>query len=348
MSNDNKTTGEITKGIPDIKVITDAKGIAETHGFMVMCGIMYFASMVYVYNKHLKIFGYFILVFIFAVSWLFMAKNGKEYFTGFNFTELYQTLIDNSYGTYMLYFIYFLALMSVILNSYGIGTVLKSYMDRIAQVKSYDLNLGKLRREDLFIFNTVFYVSTILLIGLIYSFSFWIKREPSQDFTNLSITSYAQIFVFIVSIVASILVAIYSTKFKSVKNDSLPKSETESENIKSQTKFSDYSFGESINPKEWASNIGTDLLQNVNKLTPIRIEEINKANDITIQSYQNLIIPEGQIFTIASGKTLTIEGLVTNNGSVVNNGTIENNGTYSGTAPNPRGTITGTHAAQIP
>lgn len=219
------------------------KDITETHGFMVMCGIMYFASMVYVYNKHLKIFGYFILVFIFAVSWLFMAKNGKEYFAGFIFTELYQTLIDKKHGKgiYMLYFIFCLALMSVILNSYGIGTVLKSYMDRIAQVKSYDLNLGKLRRKNLFIFNTAFYMSTLLLFGLIYSFSFLIKQEPSvEDFTKLSITSYAQIFVFIVSIVASILVAIYSTKFKSVKNDSLPKTESETENIKSQTKISDY------------------------------------------------------------------------------------------------------------
>ena len=325
-------------------VAENIKDISETHGFMVMCGIMYFASMVYVYNRHLKIFGYFILVFIFVVSWIFVAKNGKEYFTGFMNTQLYQMM--NATSPYIIYAIIAAALISVILNSYGIGTVLKSYMDRIAQVKSYNLNLGKMRREDLFIFNTAFYASTLLLIGLIYSFSFWDTKESSaEDFTKLSKTSYAQIFAFIIAIVASILVAIYSTKFKSVKNDSLPKKNTNNEKVRGQSRFSDFLFGSSSRkPKKSSStSSGTDLLQNVNKLNPIKLSEINQSSDITIRSYQNLIIPEGQTLTIASNRTLTIEGTVTNNGTVINNGTIENNGTYSGAAPNPRGTITGTN-----
>jgi len=333
------------------------KDISDTNGFAVMCGIMYFASMVYVYNRHLKIFGYFILVFIFAVSWIFIVKNGNEYFAGFMNTQLYQMINANSYGIYILYFVYLLALLSVILNSYGIGTVLKSYMDRIAQVKSYDLNLGQYQRDNLFIFNTGFYASTLLLIGLIYSFSFWIKTDTG--ITNLSMTSYAQIFVFIVSIVASIFVAIYSTKFKSVKNDSLPKTNTRIQNIKGQTKFSDLSYGMSRTPQKTQSINGIDLLKNVNQLTPIRLAEINQLSDVTIKSYQNLIIPEGQVLTIASGKTLTIEGLVTNNGSVVNNGTVSNNGiitnygiintskTISGTINNS-GIINDSSVIQIP
>jgi len=213
-------------------------------------------------------------------------------------------------------------------------------MDRIAQVKSYDLSLGQYQRDNLFIFNTGFYASTLLLIGLIYSFSFW--NEKDKDIANLSMTSYAQIFVFIVSIVASILVAIYSTKFKSVKNDSLPKKNTRIK-IKGQTKFSDYSFGISRNPQKTQLINGTDLLKNVNQLTPIRLAEINQLSDVTIESYQNLIITEGQTLTIAFGKTLTIEGLVTNNGSIVNNGTVSNNGilTNSGII-NTSKTISGT------
>ena len=135
------------------------KDITETHGFIVMCGIMYFASMVYVYNRNLKIFGYFILVFIFIVSWIFVAKDGKTHYDAFVKTSLYTKFIDpstNSYSIYILYLICALSLGSVIANSYGIVTVLKSYMDRINQVKSYDLNLGQLRRDDLFIFNTSF------------------------------------------------------------------------------------------------------------------------------------------------------------------------------------------------
>jgi hypothetical protein len=332
------------------------KKFSETHGFMVMCGIMYFASIVYVYNRHLKIFGYFILVFIFAVSWLFVAKNREKYFDGFIKTNLYAILFkaddkidEKSYGPYILYFVYFLAALSLIINSYGIGTVLKSYMDRIAQVKSYNLNLSQMRRDDLFIFNTGFYVSTFLLIGLIYSFSFW--SEPDKEIKKLSMISYAQILIFVVSIVASILVAIYSTKFKSVKNDSLPKTESTPENIniKGQTKFSDYSFGALKKPANSSSISGTDLLKTTSQLTPIKLSEINQANDITIENYQNLIIPEGKTLTIADGKTLTIEGLITNNGSVVNNGTIENNGTYSGAAPNPIGKITGaTNSENLP
>ena len=342
MGDDNKTND-------DAAIDSFKKDFSETHGFMAMCGIMYFASIVYVYNRHLKIFGYFILVFIFAVSWLFIAKNRNEYFDGFITTNLYKILFkaggkidEKSYGPYILYFVYFLAALSVIINSYGIGTVLKSYMDRIAQVKSYNLNLSQMRRDDLFIFNTAFYVSTFLLIGLIYSFSFFEddkdgkNNEEDKDGKNepitindLSYINYAQMVAFVIAIIASILVAIYSTKFKSVKNDSLPKTNTNTENIKGQTKFSDYSFGALRNPVNSSSISGTDLLKNVNQLTPIRLEEIDQTTDITIQSYQNLIIAEGKTLTIAEGKTLTNNGYMTNNGTIRNNGTIVNNETIT-------------------
>ena len=82
-------------------------------------------------------------------------------------------------------------------------------------------------------------------------------------------------------------------------------------------------------------------MQNTSKLTPIKLEEIDTSNDITIKSYQNLVIPVGQILTIIANKKLIVEGAITNNG------TIRNNGTYSGTAPNPRGNIEGTNAGQI-
>lgn len=270
---------------------------AGKHSFAVICGIMYFASMVYVYNRHLKIFGYFILVFIFVVAWLFIAKDFGEYSKGFGNTKIYGFLKQNPYGTYIIYAIVGLGLLSVLLNSYGIGTVLKTYMDRIAQVKSYNLNLSQYQRDNLFIFNTGFYISSILLIGLIYSFSFFEKDENEKDkpitFNDFSYINIAQMCAFLFAIVASFLVADYSTRFKRAKYDKLP---SQKESFESERKYI-----KDIN----LNDIATD------------------SGDIWILNDNEYIIEENQRLKITAQQRL----MINDSKQIINNGTIENNGT---------------------
>lgn len=319
--------------------------------WIVMCGIMYLASIIYTYNRHLKIFGYIILIFVFAVSWMFIAKDSADYLKGFANTGIYNYLTNIiTNNNIFIYFVYAICLTIIILNSYGIVTVLKTYYDRMTQVKSFDLNLSQMQRDNLFTFNTAFYISTLSLLGLIFSLSFWKDDVPATPpkitFKDLELISYAQIFVFIISLIASFILVDYSTRFKRAKHDSLPTKNqkriaSSNRKIKGQNNFFNSFTRLAKTQNNKTSSGGQDLLQNTSQLTPIKLSEINQADNITIQSYQNLVIPVGKTLTIASGKTLT------NNGAITNNGTIKNNGTYSGTKPSPVGTIAGTNAVQI-
>jgi hypothetical protein len=209
--------------------------------WIVMCGIMYFASAIYAYNANLKIFGYIILIFVFVVSWIFIAKDAANYLKGFANTGIYNYLTNIIVGNNIfIYLVYAICLTIIVLNSYGIVTVLKTYYDRMTQVKSFDLNLSQLRRDQLFGFNTGFYVSTLSLLGLIYGFSFW-KDEKTQE-TKISLINWAQILSFAISIAACVVTVIYSTRFKSAKNDSLPTKNqkqiaSSNKNIKGQNNF---------------------------------------------------------------------------------------------------------------
>jgi hypothetical protein len=186
--------------------------------------LMYFASMFYVYDPYLKIFGYFILAIVYFASLIFI---------GFNWTSLIYAIKEIKFkqSEYIIPILGVLGIIIILFNSYSIIFVIKKIIERMKHTKSFDMGIGKKRQDSIFKYNTYFYISSLglFLIACILLFA--------QPITPLLFGSMVALFV--ASFVTCMLNVKVTNSFNTLIHDSVngkkPKSQNSSvKNVENQ------------------------------------------------------------------------------------------------------------------
>ena len=121
--------------------------------------LIYFASMFYVYDPYLKIFGYFILAIAYFASLILI---------GFNWTSIMTTFkaFPFKQSEYAIPILGVLGMIIILFNSYSIIFVITKIIERMDLTKSFDIGIGKKRQDSIFKYNTYFYISSLGLFAI--------------------------------------------------------------------------------------------------------------------------------------------------------------------------------------
>lgn len=167
--------------------------------------LMYFASMFYVYDPYLKIFGYFILAIVHFASLFFIGSNLTSFMTTFKAFPFKQP-------EYAIPIFGVLGMIIILFNSYSIIFVITKIIERMKQTKSFDIGIGKKRQDSIFKYNTYFYISSLGLFAIACILLF------AQHITPLLFG--AMFALFFASFVTCMLNVKVTNDFKNLINDS--------------------------------------------------------------------------------------------------------------------------------
>lgn len=177
--------------------------------------LMYFASMFYVYDPYLKIFGYFILAIVHFAS---------LFFIGSNLTSLIYAIKSFPFkqSEYIIPILGVLGIIIILFNSYSIIFVIKKIIERLKQTKSFDMGIGKKRQDSIFKYNTYFYISSLGLFSIACILLF------AQQITPLLFGSMVALFV--ASFVTCMLNVKVTNSFNTLIHDSVNGKKSKSQN----------------------------------------------------------------------------------------------------------------------
>ena len=177
--------------------------------------LIYFASMFYVYDPYLKIFGYFILAIAYFASLILI---------GFNWMSIDSKIkeIKFKHSEYAIPIILVLGATIIALNSYSIIFVITKIIERMNLTKSFDIGIGEKRQDSIFKYNTYFYISSLGLFAIACILLF------GPSITPMSLG--AMFALFIASFVTCMLNIKVTNDFNTLINDSVKRKKPKSQN----------------------------------------------------------------------------------------------------------------------
>ena len=119
----------------------------------------YIVALIFVMKTHFHYIGYILLLIVYLVNILYIMMKNMEFSNYIN-GLLFSILSQNTAYKSLLFMIVFFSLYSLV-------RMVDTYNYLIGKYKTYDIPLTKYHKNNVYVFNVSFVVSTVLLMGLL-------------------------------------------------------------------------------------------------------------------------------------------------------------------------------------